>query len=71
MLAYMNATNSCHCNSADEPFTTPSEEYVRLAAHAQAILLEESGLFKHMMNMLSGSPGMKILERALEAAILG
>src|SRR5207249_6409246 len=25
MLAYMNATNSCHSNSADEPFTTPSE----------------------------------------------
>jgi len=70
LLAYMNATNSCHSNSADEPFTTPSEEYVRLAAHAQAILLEESGLFKLMMNALAGSPGMKILERALEAAIL-
>ncbi|MGI8438142.1 MAG: methylmalonyl-CoA mutase family protein, partial [Chthoniobacterales bacterium] len=24
MLAYMNGTNSCHSNSADEPFTTPS-----------------------------------------------
>jgi methylmalonyl-CoA mutase len=70
LLAYMNATNSCHSNSADEPFTTPSEEYVRLAAHAQAILLEESGLFKLMMNALAGSPGMQILERALEAAIL-
>jgi methylmalonyl-CoA mutase len=70
MLAYINATNSCHSNSADEPFTTPSEEYVRLAAHAQAILLEETGLFKHTMNLLTGSPGMQILERALEAAIL-
>src|SRR5438093_7947304 len=70
MLACMNATNSVHSNSADEPFTTPSEEYVRLAAHAQAILLEESGLFKHMMNALSGSPGMKVLERALEEEIL-
>ena len=70
LLAYMNATNSCHSNSADEPFTTPSEEYVRLAAHAQAILLEESGLFKLMMNTLSGSPGMKIVERELEKAIL-
>ena len=70
MLAYMNATNSCHSNSADEPFTTPSEEYVRLAAHAQAILLEESGLFKHTMNMLTGSPGMKAVERAVEEAIL-
>jgi len=70
MLAYMNATNSCHSNSADEPFTTPSEEWIRLAAHGQAILLEESGIFKHTMNLLSGSPGMKAVERALEAAIL-
>jgi methylmalonyl-CoA mutase len=70
MLAYMNATNSCHSNSADEPFTTPSEEYVRLAAQAQAILLEESGLFKHTMNLLSGSPGMKAVEKAVEEAVL-
>jgi len=70
LLAYANATNSCHSNSADEPFTTPAEEYVRLAAHAQAILLEESGLFKLMMNALAGSPGMKIVERAVEAAVL-
>jgi methylmalonyl-CoA mutase cobalamin-binding domain/chain len=70
MLAYMNGTNSCHSNSADEPFTTPSEEWIRLAAHGQAILLDESGLFKHTMNMLTGSPGMKAVERAVEAAIL-
>ncbi len=70
MIAYMNATNSCHSNSADEPFTTPSEEWIRLAAHGQAILLEESGIFKHTMNMLSGSPGMKAVERSVEAAIL-
>ncbi|MGZ4982595.1 MAG: methylmalonyl-CoA mutase family protein [Chthoniobacterales bacterium] len=70
MLAYMNGTNSCHSNSADEPFTTPSEEWIRLSAHSQAILLDESGIFKHTMNMLSGSPGMKAVERAVEAAIL-
>ncbi|PYJ03970.1 MAG: hypothetical protein DME25_10805 [Verrucomicrobia bacterium] len=70
LLAYANATNACHSNSADEPFTTPGEEYVRLAAHAQAVLLEESGLFKFMMNALSGSPGMKIVEQAVEAAVL-
>jgi methylmalonyl-CoA mutase cobalamin-binding domain/chain len=70
MIAYMNATNSCHSNSADEPFTTPSEEWIRLAAHGQAILLEESGIFKHTMNMLSGSPGMKAVERSVETAIL-
>jgi methylmalonyl-CoA mutase cobalamin-binding domain/chain len=70
MLSYINGTNSCHSNSADEPFTTPSEEWIRLAAHGQAILLDESGIFKHTMNMLSGSPGMKAVERAVEAAIL-
>jgi methylmalonyl-CoA mutase len=70
MLAYMNATNSCHSNSADEPFTTPGEEYVRLAAQAQGILLEETGLFKYMMNTLAGSPGMKVVERAVEEAML-
>ena len=70
ILAYANGTNSCHSNSADEPFTTPSEEWIRLSAHSQAILLEESGIFKHTMNMLSGSPGMKAVERAVEAAIL-
>jgi len=70
MLAYINATNSCHSNSADEPFTTPGEEYVRLAAHAQAILLEESGLFRGMTNIFAGSPGMRILERAVEKGIL-
>ncbi len=70
MMAYNNHTNSCHSNSADEPFTTPSEQYVRLAAHAQAIMLEESGLFKHMMNTTSGSPGMKIIEKAVQDAII-
>ncbi len=70
MLAYMNGTNSCHSNSADEPFTTPSEEWIRLAAHGQAILLDESGIFKHTMNMLSGSPGMKAVERAVEEGML-
>jgi methylmalonyl-CoA mutase len=70
LLAYTNAANSCHSNSADEPFTTPSEEYVRLAAHAQAILLEETGLFRFMMNTLTGSPGMKIVEQKVEQGIL-
>jgi methylmalonyl-CoA mutase cobalamin-binding domain/chain len=69
-LAYLNYTNSCHSNSADEPFTTPTEEYVRLASHAQSILLEESGVFKHTMNLLGGSPGLLALERAVERAIL-
>jgi methylmalonyl-CoA mutase len=70
MLAYINGTNSCHSNSPDEPFTTPSEENVRLAAQAQAILLEESGLFKYLMNTLAGSPGMKIVEQAVQKGVL-
>jgi len=70
LMAYINGTNSCHSNSADEPFTTPSEEYVRLAAHAQSIILEESGLFRHMANLLGGSPGMQLVEQAVERAIL-
>ena len=70
ILAYANATNSCHSNSADEAFTTPSEQWVRHAAHSQAILLEESGLFKHMGNALGSSPGMAAVERAVEEGIL-
>src|SRR5688572_33256604 len=70
MIAYLNYTNSCHSNSADEPFTTPTEEYVRLASHAQSIFLEETGVFKHTMNLLAGSPGLLQLERTVEAGIL-
>src|ERR671916_1742806 len=66
----MNGPKLGHPKKPHEPFTTPSEEWIRLAAHGQAILLEESGMFKHTMNMLSGSPGMKAVERAVEAAIL-
>jgi methylmalonyl-CoA mutase len=70
MLAYANAANSSHSNSADEPFTTPSEEYARLASHAQGIILEESGLFRHTTNLLGGSPGMLRLEQIVQAAVL-
>lgn len=70
LMANANYSNSCHSNSADEPFTTPSELYARLASNAQAIVLEESGLFRHSMNLLGGSMGMRILEQRVEAAIL-
>ncbi|WP_415908791.1 methylmalonyl-CoA mutase family protein [Oleiharenicola sp. Vm1] len=70
MLAYMNYTNSCHSNSADEPFTTPTEKYALLASHGQSIILEESGVFKHMMNMFGGAPGLLALERQVEKGIL-
>jgi methylmalonyl-CoA mutase cobalamin-binding domain/chain len=70
MIAYMNYTNSCHSNSADEPFTTPTEKYALLASHGQSILLEESGIFKHTMNLFGGSPGLLALERSVEKEIL-
>ncbi|WP_438480239.1 methylmalonyl-CoA mutase family protein [Oleiharenicola lentus] len=70
MVAYMNYTNSCHSNSADEPFTTPTEKYALLASHGQSILLEESGFFKHTMNLFGGSPGLLALERSVEKEIL-
>ena len=70
MIAYMNYTNSCHSNSADEPFTTPTEKYALLASHGQSIILEESGMFKHMMNMFGGAPGLLALERQVEKGIL-
>ncbi|HVT72233.1 MAG TPA: methylmalonyl-CoA mutase family protein [Lacunisphaera sp.] len=70
MLAYLNYTNSCHSNSADEPFTTPTEKYATLASHGQSIILEESGVFKHMMNMFGGAPGLLVLEQQVEKAIL-
>jgi methylmalonyl-CoA mutase len=70
MLSYLNYTNSCHSNSADEPFTTPTEKYATLASHGQSIIMEESGVFKHMMNMFGGAPGLLILEQQVEKAIL-
>src|SRR5205085_48882 len=42
-------------------------EYLALA---RAMRMEESGLVKWMMNAIAGSPGMRAVERALEAAIL-
>ncbi|MDI1320954.1 MAG: methylmalonyl-CoA mutase family protein [bacterium] len=70
MMAYMNYTNSCHSNSADEPFTTPTEKYALLASHGQSIILEESGVFKHTMNLFGGAPGLLALERQVEKGIL-
>ena len=70
MLAYLNYSNSCHSNSADEPFTTPTEKYALLASHSQSIILEESGLFKHTMGLFGGAPGLLALERQVEQGIL-
>ena len=70
MLAYMNSTNSCHA-------TAPTNRS-RLQAKSGSVSLrtdrpfswKNRGSFKHTMNILTGSPGMKAVERAVEAAIL-
>jgi len=49
----MNATQLVSLQQRDEPFTTPSEEWIRLAAHGQRSCSKNRNL-KHTMNMLSG-----------------
>jgi len=55
--ALLNYPQALHSNSYDEPITTPTENAVRIATDAQAILLEELGGFKDMMGFLSDSSG--------------
>ncbi|MCF8721623.1 methylmalonyl-CoA mutase family protein [Nitrospina gracilis] len=55
--ALLNYPQALHSNSYDEPFTIPTEQSVRIASDAQAILLEEMGGFKDMMAFLSDSSG--------------
>lgn len=50
--ALLNVPQSLHANSWDEPITTPTEGPVTIAAHQQAILMEEIGGFKDMMMFL-------------------
>ncbi|MCB2156733.1 hypothetical protein KQI84_17795 [bacterium] len=69
-LGLINHTNSAHSNSYDEAITTPTAEAAQIASDTQAILLEESGLFRHMMGVFSNSPGMEVLTDRVEAAVL-
>ncbi|CAI2719331.1 methylmalonyl-CoA mutase family protein [Nitrospina watsonii] len=55
--ALLNYPQALHSNSYDEPFTIPTEQSVRIASDAQAILLEEMGGFRDMMGFLSDSSG--------------
>ncbi|MFQ5449328.1 MAG: methylmalonyl-CoA mutase family protein [Nitrospinaceae bacterium] len=57
--ALLNYPQALHSNSYDEPITTPTEEAVRIASDAQAILFEEMGGFKDMMTHLSDSSGRR------------
>lgn len=68
--ALLNYPQALHSNSYDEPITTPTENAVRIATDAQAILLEELGGFKDMMGFLSdGSGRMKAYHLVLEGIL--
>ncbi|MBI5154154.1 hypothetical protein HZA57_02870 [Candidatus Poribacteria bacterium] len=70
LLGLVNHTNSAHSNSYDEAITTPTAEAAQIASDTQALLLEESGLFRHMMGVFSNSPGLMTLTDRVEAAVL-
>jgi methylmalonyl-CoA mutase, N-terminal domain len=68
--ALLNYPQALHSNSYDEPITTPTEDAVRIATDAQAILLEELGGFKDMMGFLSdGSGRMNAYHLVLEGIL--
>ncbi|MFQ5481459.1 MAG: methylmalonyl-CoA mutase family protein [Nitrospinaceae bacterium] len=68
--ALLNYPQALHSNSYDEPLTTPTEEAVRIAADAQAILLEEMGGFKDMMGFLSDGSGRMIAYKIVLEGVL-
>jgi methylmalonyl-CoA mutase len=70
MLAFINSANSAHSNSYDEAITTPTAEAAKVASDTQALLLEETGLFRHMMGLFSAAPGLQIVTDKVEAAVL-
>ncbi len=69
-LSLANNTNSAHSNAYDEAITTPTAEAARIASQTQALLLEETGLFRHMMGLFSQSPGMGIVTDQVEKGVL-
>lgn len=68
--ALLNYPQALHSNSYDEPITTPTEEAVRIASDAQAILFEEMGGFKDMMAYLSDASGRTQIYRLVINGIL-
>ena len=68
--ALLNYPQALHSNSYDEPITTPTEEAVRIASDAQAILFEEMGGFKDMMGYLSDGSGRTMIYRLVIKGIL-
>jgi methylmalonyl-CoA mutase cobalamin-binding domain/chain len=69
-LSLANYTNSAHSNSYDEAITTPTSESALIASQTQALLLEETGMFRHMMGLFSTGPGMDVLTDAVECGVL-
>lgn len=69
-LSLANHTNSAHSNSYDEAITTPTAEAALVASQTQALLLEETGMFRHMMGLFSNSPGMEIVTDQVERGVL-
>lgn len=68
--ALLNYPQALHSNSYDEPITTPTEEAVRIASDAQAILFEEMGGFKDMMAHLSdGSGRMQVYHLVMKGVL--
>lgn len=68
-LSLSNYTNSAHSNSYDEAITTPTAEAALIASQTQALLLEETGLFRHMMGLYSTSPGLAVLTDQVESGV--
>lgn len=68
--ALLNYPQALHSNSYDEPITTPTQEAVRIASDAQAILFEEMGGFKDMMGYLSDGSGRTTVYHLVVKGIL-
>jgi isobutyryl-CoA mutase len=69
IIALLGNTNSLHVDSADEALTTPSEKYVRQATMIPNYLTLEAEFFK-LQNFLSGSYGMRAINRTVQEALL-
>lgn len=68
-LALVNHANSAHSNSYDEAITTPTAQAALIASQTQALLLEETGLFRHMQGLFSASPGLSIVTDEVEKGV--
>jgi methylmalonyl-CoA mutase len=68
-LALVNHTNSAHSNAYDEAITTPTAQAALIASQTQALLLEETGLFRHMQGLFAWSPGIDAVTDAVERGV--